>query len=423
MKAINPPVSYYIHATVLAKCAGIAFGLYTFFIFFGTSKPFPESIPDTGNSNINNQLLSLFYLTALISLWGKQDEVFAFIRKEKFFTILMIWALCSVFWSGETMISLKRWIGLFGEAIVCLAALLHFRWSDVALRYLRIILLLYLPVTILSVMFVHGAIQWEFPAWRGLEDSKNNLGQVAIFSTIIILAIISYHKDFKSNLIHFLLLACSIACLMGSRSTTSMMIGLFLLVILGAMHVGTLFRRGFVAIFYGSVLLLGGLAIAIIISFFAPEILKLVFDFLGKDMTFTGRVELWQSTLAMTEGKGLKGWGLGGYWIMDAAHLIPIFEQFVWIPNQSHQGYIDVYNQLGFVGIGCLILAILNYFKGLAKLQKKHIWKWIFFGLIILNFQESVFLRPRHFGNFLFVFCYMALFTDLLKEKRNAPLF
>lgn len=423
MKAVNPPVSYYLNASMLAKCAGVAFAVNVFFIFFGTSKPFPESLPDTGSSNINNQLLSLVYLTALISLWGKQDEVFTFIRKEKFFTMLMLWALISVSWSGDTMISLKRWIGLFGEAIVCLAAMLHFKWSEVALRYMRAILLLYLPLTILSVLFVHGAIQWEFPAWRGLEDTKNNLGQVAIFSTIIILAIISYHKDFKSNLLHFMLLGCSIACLMGSRSTTSMMIGAFLLVILGAMNVGRLFRSGHVAIFYGAVLLLGGLAIALIVSLFAPEILQLVFDFLGKDMTFTGRVELWQTTLAMTEGKALKGWGLGGYWIMDSAHLIPVFEQFVWIPNQSHQGYIDVYNQLGIVGLGLLVCAILNYFVGLSKLQKKHVWKWIFIGLIILNFQESAFLRPRHFGNFLFVFCYIALFTDLIKEKRNTPLY
>ena len=115
---------------------------------------------------------------------------------------------------------------------------------------------------------------------------------------------------------------------------------------------------------------------------------------------------------------GLVGWGIGGFWIMDASHLAPVFEQFVWMPNQAHQGYIDVYNQLGVVGISLLLAGIGWYFFSLSRLQRKHVWHWVFIGLIILNLQESAFLRPRHFSNFLFIFCYLALFTDAVKESR-----
>lgn len=419
MNTLNSTISYYAQENTLAKWASFSFGMYLFFVFFGTSKPFPDTVPDTGSSNFYNQLLAVFYVISLGTLWGKQDEVLAFIRKEKFLTLLMLWALASVFWSMEPITSLKRWVGLFGELIVCLAALLHFRWSEVALRHFRVILALYFPLTILSVIFVPGAMHIAADAWRGLEDSKNNLGQIAIFGSLIQIAIISFHKNFRSNIGHYFLLALALISLAGSKSTTSLLIGVVCLLILGVWHLGRLIKSGKIAVFYAVILIIGMGAIAGIISFFAPEIPAWFFGLFGKDLTFTGRVELWQTVLRMTEGKEWLGWGLGGFWIMDSPHLLPVFQEFVWIPNQSHQGYIDTFNQMGFVGITLLLLTIASYFGALIRLQRRHVWKWIFFGLIVLNFQESIFFRPRHVSNFLFVFTYLALFTDLLKEKKG----
>ena len=103
---------------------------------------------------------------------------------------------------------------------------------------------------------------------------------------------------------------------------------------------------------------------------------------------------------------------------MDSRHLIPVFEEFVWIPNQSHQGYIDILNQTGIVGLGLLVMMAVTYIRNTSKLEKKNVWKWLFFGVIVLNFQESVFFRPRHIGHFMFLFAYVAFFTDLLKEQK-----
>lgn len=421
MKAINQPLSYYAESSSLAKLASISFGLHVFFVFFGTKPPFPDpnTLPDLSSGNLLNQMLALFFVLSMISLWGKQNEVFRFIREEKFLTLLLIWSFCSVFWSMEPTTSLKRWIALFGEVIVCLAALLHFRWSEVALRHLRVILMLYLPISLFSVLFIHGATQWEFPAWRGLEDTKNNLGQITIFASVIMIAIASLNRGKRINLIHYALALFAIVLVIGSKSTTSLLVGVFLLIILGALYVGRLLAKGFVGLFYACVLLLGAVSIVAIVSLFSPELLAQFFGFFGKDLTFTGRVDLWQAVIRMAEDRTIRGWGLGGFWIMDSPHLIPIFYEFVWIPNQSHQGYIDTYSQMGLVGLSLLILVVISYFRGLAKLKKGQVWKWIFMGLLIMNFQESIFFRPRHVGNFLFVFSYIALFTDLIKEKQQ----
>ena len=276
---------------------------------------------------------------------------------------------------------------------------------------------IYLPLTILAIIFVPEAIQWEFPAWRGLADTKNNLGQVTLFSSIIWLAIIQMNQKRPVNAIHFTMLGMAIIALLGARSTTSFLISAFLLSVYSIFFLGKLLKRGDVARFYALFVLFGSIVILSLIVFVSPEILEALVGVFGKDLTFSGRVDLWQSVLGMVQDKWLIGWGLGGFWVEGGGHLTPLFEQFVWIPNQAHQGYIDIISQLGVVGFALLVLMIISYFRRLSQLNKGQFWKWIFISILILNLQESVFFRPRHIGHFLFIFTYVALHTDLIKEK------
>ncbi len=409
----------------MAKLAKVSFCIYLFFVFFGTSLPFQPSMQeraatgDIGGSNMINQLLSLLFVASFLSLIGKQQQVFDFIRKEKFLTLFLLWSLLSISWSNYPVVSLKRWITLFGEAIICLAVMVNMRWSEVALRYFRVILSIYLPLTILSVIFIPGAIQWEFPAWRGLAITKNNLGQVALFSVIICLAIIPYNKGRAVNYWHYALLAFAFVSLIGAQSTTNMIVGAFLVMIVASVFIAQKMNMGNMSGFFSFTMIAGFISIVAIVTIWAPQITAAVLGLAGKDLTFTGRVDLWATVIRMTESKIFTGWGLGGFWIMDSMHLIPVFEEFVWIPNQSHQGYIDILNQTGIVGLGLLVLMAFSYMSNVSKLEKKNVWKWLFFGVLVLNFQESVFFRPRHIGHFMFLFAYVAFFTDLIKEQKT----
>ncbi|MEM8488794.1 MAG: O-antigen ligase family protein [Bacteroidota bacterium] len=408
----------------MAKLARVSFCIYLFFVFFGTSLPFQPSMQeraatgDIGGSNMINQLLSLLFVASFLSLIGKQQQVFDFIRKEKFLTLFLLWSLLSITWSNYPVVSLKRWITLFGEAVICLAVMVNVKWSEVALRYFRVILSIYLPLTILSVIFVPAAIQWEFPAWRGLAITKNNLGQVALFSVIVCLAIIPYNKGRAVNYWHYMLLAIAFVSLIGAQSTTNMIVGAFLVMIVVSVYVANMANLGAMSGFFSFTMIAGFIAVVAIVTIWAPAITASILGLAGKDLTFTGRVDLWATVIRMTESKIFTGWGLGGFWIMDSRHLIPVFEEFVWIPNQSHQGYIDILNQTGIVGLGLLVMMALSYIKNTSKLNKKNVWKWLFFGVLVLNFQESVFFRPRHIGHFVFLFAYVAFFTDLLKEQK-----
>ncbi len=420
MRAIEHALTSSTSATSYEKWARGAFLVYLFFAFFGTSAPFPDFKSDPNDittSNPINQGLSLLFLVSLVSLAGKQEQVVAFVRREKYLTLFLGWCLLSVAWSSDPVVSLKRWVTFFGEGIICLAALLHFRWSEEALRPFRLILFLYIPLSLLAVLFVHGATQWEFPAWRGLADTKNNLGQVALFSLVLWLGIISYHRDRAINAAHYALLAATAILFIGAKSTTAVLAGGAMLGVIGTQYASLWLKQPFIARFYTGVLLAGATSIAAMVIFGAPELLAAFLGLFGKDLSFTGRVELWQTVLAMTQGKWVMGWGIGAFWVMDSEHLVPLFELFPWLPNQSHQGYIDIISQVGLVGFALLLAMIGSYFHRLGALQKGQIWKWLMISLLVLNFQESIFFRPRHLGHFLFMFAYLALHVDLIKEE------
>ena len=416
--------TYLVDESTQARLAFLSFGIYFFFVVFGTSMPFQDSLQERGEaggigtSNVLNQLLSLLFLVSAISLWGKQNVIFSFILREKFLFLFLGWAFLSIFWSPQFSVSLKRWITLFGEVIICLAALLHFRWSEVGLRPMRVIFLIYFPLTILAILLVPAAIQWEFPAWRGLAPTKNNLGQIALFGIIAWLSIISYHRGRGVNLLHYAMLFLAFIAYVGARSTTSFLVGVFLLAMLGIVQVGKMVANRKLAVVFAAFMTIGAVLVVYIVTRFMPEITGSILGAFGKDLSFTGRVDLWETVFAMTKSKVIQGWGIGGFWVMDSLHIIPVHQKFVWLPNQAHQGYLDVYNQVGIVGFSLMLMMIVNYLRSVKKLKKKTVWIWFFIGILIFNFQESLFFRPRHIGHFLFVFVYMALFVDLLKQRR-----
>ena len=408
-----------------AKWAKASFFIYLFFVIFGTSMPFEASLQERaaedaiGRSNFINQFLSLNYLVALLCLWGKSDEIIAFVRREKFLTLFLVWTFCSIFWSNYPSVSAKRWVALFGEVILCLSVLLHIRWSEELIRYFRMLLFVYIPLTILAVLFVPEAVQYDNNSWRGLTLTKNNLGQIALYSVLVWIIVISYHRGKAVNIIHYGMLALAVICYIGARSTTSLIVGMFLLTLVGLLYLGRQIVHSSVSHYYASFVFIASLLTLGFVTVVAPEIPEAIVGVFGKDLTFTDRVFLWERIVDMTRDRLLLGWGLGGFWVMDGSHLIPLFREFIWIPNQAHQGYLDILNQTGIIGLALLLGLAFKYLKDQPKLKKRNIWKWFFLGILVYNFQESVFFRPRHISHFMFILAYTAFFTDLVKEKKS----
>lgn len=397
-------------SSILAK---VSFFMYLFFVFFGTSLPFQyeaSSVEDIATSNpINQFLFSSLYLLSLFGLLSKRHRIFKFLKTEKFFSFFLLWTFFTVFWSDFPFVSFKRWLQLFGTGIVLLSALLHFESVDEALGYLKAILTLYIPLTFLSILMGPGVDQL---GWKGLTMQKNILGQHALLSLIIWSIAFVSDSGIKKRGYALVFWCVSFILLIGSRSVTCILTAMILFLVFGPAKaqkavfepvIGRLFSLMFIFLFWFSIA-------AILI--FIPDLLASVFASFGKDMTLTGRLELWDTIFSHTKNYLFSGCGFGGFWVIGSAPIDMIYEQYTWLPNRSHLGYLDILNETGIIGLFLFGLMVIYYISNLLKLEKKHFWKWFFIVALILNITETTLTFPNTAITVLFIFSYLALYIE-----------
>jgi O-antigen ligase len=85
------------------------------------------------------------------------------------------------------------------------------------------------------------------------------------------------------------------------------------------------------------------------------------FGALGRETTLTGRTELWESLLKMDVDPWF-GTGFESFWLGDRTKLL--WQAYWWHPNQAHNGYLETYLNLGWLGVTLLgVIAIWGYFN------------------------------------------------------------
>ena len=95
----------------------------------------------------------------------------------------------------------------------------------------------------------------------------------------------------------------------------------------------------------------------------------IVVDGLKKDMTLTGRTDFWPLIIdRINQNSPLFGYGIQGFWqywrgLENPAHGI-IVAKTGFVPPHSHNGFIDILCELGWVG---LLLFILSFFNNILR--------------------------------------------------------
>jgi len=405
------------------KLAKVAFFLFIFFAFFRTSIPFGEkieNIEDIASSNVFNQIVyTLIYILAITSLISKRRLVFKFIKTEKFLSLFLLWSLLSVFWSDYPMVSFKRWVQICGISLVPLSVLLHVRSADDLFVYFKIILIIYISLTLLSVLAVPGALDRDFPdAWRGIAPSKNLLGQVCLMS-LLFWSYFASRGDHRQRLLAIVFWSLSIILLIGAKSFTSLITGLFIVFLSGSIYLHRLVFRKLIGRVYSFIFISSFYVCLFALIYFGSDILDSILGHFGKDFTLTGRTELWSTIFRETQKHFFAGCGFGGFWVVESPFMSAYFEDNFWIPNQSHFGYLDILNETGVVGIFLFVLLVIFYFRNLLKLGEPHFWKWFVITVLILNITESSLFKTGWISFTLFNFAYIALYTKLIHKPSH----
>jgi exopolysaccharide production protein ExoQ len=402
-----------------SRAAKISFFIYFFFVFFGTSLPFQEKIGDAGDistSNPVNQFVySSLYIISLIAIIPKRDRVLRFIRSEKFLSLFLLWALLTVLWSDFPWTSFKRWIQILGMVVILLSALLYARTSNECIRSFRLILLLYIPLNLLAILLVPAAMQGDSPAWRGLAVHKNSLGQIMLVC-LVIWTYALRHAEIGSRKTATLFFCLSLVLLVGSRSTTCMVTAVLLLFLAASPHVGKFLIRRTAGGPFTFILVFSFLLGVLLVFQLEVSLFGFLTSLLEKDPTLTGRTDLWASIFQETRKHLLFGSGFGGFWVPNSPAIERLYQEYVWLPNEAHLGYLDILNETGVVGLSLCVIMMISYFSKLSTAKNPHFWKWFVVLTLIVNFSESTLFRMNALTFVVFTFAYIALHVELIQD-------
>ena len=394
----------------------IAIWIPTIFVMILSSRPaslwLSGRAARLGIENANEQATSmvdqLFYLISLGSAfviasargmkWGK------LFSSNRAIMLFYLYFALSVLWSSDPTGSTKRLIKDFG--VISLAALIFTEKDPLqALRavYLRSAYLL-LP---LSVVF----IKW-FPGlgraygsggemnFTGVTTQKNSLGEVVMIFTLFL---IWEHLETRSvtkksgvmRLPWFLIiLLLNGAWLLNISQSKSGLVGSAVGVFL-CVRGGRLLSR-----FVNRLAMAGALSLPIVV-FFAQkfsEVIAPLLHALGRDMTFTGRSEIW-THITLETVNPIYGSGFWNFWGGPGGTRVNEAMRGV-IPN-AHNGYIDMYLDGGFIALVILSFMLIVCGQRIGKFLRvgrdpTHFHRVRFAILIILiiyNVSESTYGR------------------------------
>jgi len=119
---------------------------------------------------------------------------------------------------------------------------------------------------------------------------------------------------------------------------------------------------------------------------------------LGRNLTVSGRTQLWRLVMSAVAQRPWLGYGYSGFWLGWAGPSAGIWAQTGWMPPDAHNGWLDVLLALGAVGLGLFTVVLVLGFVRSVRYLRTHStsigqWPLMFFAFLVLtNLTESSFL-------------------------------
>lgn len=281
----------------------------------------------------------------------------------------------SAMWSIDSAATLLRFTTLASIVLVCLAIPLagwdRERLQHAALPPVMTILVLSLVIGIFApdmVMEIGTDISLK-DAWHGITFQKNGFGTTA--SIVTILCVHRVLAPGRHTIWTIAGIAVALTCLVLSRSSTSLMsmsLSVFFMILV--LRVPVIRQRFATHVTVGvfATILVYELAVQNLIPG-VNTLLAPIMHLTGKDMTFSARSVIWNVIKQHSAAAPWLGTGYGAYWTGPT----PDSPSYVFLalmnfyPTESHNGYLEILNDLGRVGLICL-LAFLVFFVRQALL-------------------------------------------------------
>jgi exopolysaccharide production protein ExoQ len=259
-------------------------------------------------------------------------------------------------------------------------------------------------------------------AWKGIFSAKNYLGNMALFFltvTVSYRARTPFLQAARVSQIVFCLTAIAFSRAATAYMLTAVYMGYF--VTLKSLHN---FRKKdyFVVSFF----LLAAFLIVTVVIVAWPDFL---FTLLGKDVTLTGRTEIWSAVLDSVAKRPLLGYGYQAFWLGLQGESYRVILAVSWVLAQAQNGFLDVMLEMGVAGLTIVLLVfafafrdgLVCLFQSCDQTQLRAV-EW-YLAIVILtlfyNLDESFLFDPKHLGSMMFLLACVGLRIEWLRLRMS----
>lgn len=315
-------------------------------------------------SPLDRAVLTFVLALGVIVLLGRTRRVGSFLQSN--LPILLYFAYCgiSIVWSDYPDVSLKRWFRSMGDVVMVLVVLTDPNWLVAIKRLLARIGFVIVPLSVLFVRYYpelgRAYSKGGAPSWTGVATDKNALGMLSLlFGLAFMLRFLQLWREenprqTRSLIAYGALTVMTFYLLWEANSVTAFscyfMAG-------GPMVLTYLYRWA------RKPAIINAMVFAVLGVSFSALFLNIgsgmVHD-LGRNSTLTGRTDIWHYALGLVQNP-LIGAGYESFWIGPRLEEMKILlNQGI---NQAHNGYIEVYLNLGWIGAGLLVLILVTAYR------------------------------------------------------------
>lgn len=364
-------------------------------------------------SPLDRNVFMLLLFAALAVLAARKDRVGPILQKNVLVLLFFGFCAVSIVWSDFPFVAFKRFTKAIGDLGMVLIVLTELDPLAALKRLIPRLGFLLFPLSILFIKYYPQIGRVLTNSWTlepvGITMQKNTLGVVCMMYGVFFLwMIVSIYRDREDPnrrrrlVANGTIIGMVIWLLSQCNSTTS---------ITGLISAGSVMwlasrpsRK--LAVVHWSVIAVLGMAVTAL--FFNPG--GGMVQALGKDPTLTGRTEIWGLVLGLHTNPWI-GTGFESFWL--GPRLEKIHAALINLPiNEAHNGYLEVYLNLGWIGI-CFIalLLVTGYKRIISGIHRNRETGSLFLGFFLCalfySFTEAAF-RSMNVAWFFLLFVIIA---------------
>jgi exopolysaccharide production protein ExoQ len=361
----------------------------------------------TGKTGTAEAITILLFAIVPVLVFPKMKSVIELCRKDRVFAALAAWIMVSCLWSQFPTVSLE-WAPVAALNIV-FAFYLYRRFSPS--QQIRLLLLLGWVCLVLSIFlslcFPKYGIDYT-GAWRGMYPHRNLCSMTTAF--LLLGALYAPATSFLFRVFRVVYVCLSVFLILMTQSAT----GKITLVCLLAYFVATRLasrlhsKERAIALIVGTVIVLAFVGVGISM---AREIAL----FLGKDPTFSGRTEIWQSIMPSIMKHPILGYGYRAFWRGYQGESANASFATHWAVTSAHNGFLEVWLTLGAVGVALVAYSLLRAIRDAfvcLRAGKSPYLGWyacIIFLTILTSVDEGELVIPNSLMWILYIFACVGL--------------